>query len=79
LRCPVLSALFVERVAKKGLTMKRILAPFAVALALLFALCCSALACAQQLSDADLAKALELLESSKKDVLDATKGLSRPS
>jgi len=56
--------------------MKRPLAPFVVAVALLFAFCCSALAGAQQLPDADLAKALELLESSKKDVLDATKGLS---
>ena len=56
--------------------MKRTLAPLAVAVALLFAFCCSALARAQQLPAADLAKALELLESSKKDVLDATKGLS---
>jgi len=61
---------------KKGSIMKRTLAPFAVIAALLFALCCSVSARAQQLTDADLAKALELLESSKKDVLDATKGLS---
>jgi len=56
--------------------MKRTLAPFAVIVALLFALCCSTSARAQQLSSADLAKALELLESTKKDVLDATKDLS---
>jgi hypothetical protein len=56
--------------------MKRTLAPLAVVFALLFALCCSAPARAQQLSGADLAKALELLESSKKDVLAATQGLS---
>jgi len=56
--------------------MKRSLAPFALMFALLFTLCCSAPARAQKLSDADLTKALELLESSKKDVLAATEGLS---
>jgi len=56
--------------------MKRSLAPFAVAFAVLLALCGSMPARAQQLSEADLSKALELLESSKKDVLAATEGLS---
>jgi hypothetical protein len=56
--------------------MKRTPALFAVVLAVLFALCCSAPARAQQLSDADLSKALELLESSKKEVLAATQDLS---
>ena len=56
--------------------MKRSFAPFAVLSALFLALCCSAPARSQQLSDADLSKALELLESSKKDVLAAVNGLS---
>lgn len=56
--------------------MKRTFAPFAVVFALLLALGCSAPARAQLLSDADKAKALELLESSKKDVLAAVKYLS---
>jgi hypothetical protein len=56
--------------------MKRNFAPFAAVFALLFAFCSSVPASAQQLSDADKAKALELLESSKKDVLDAVKDLS---
>jgi DinB superfamily len=56
--------------------MKRALAPFAVTLAILFALGCSVPARAQQLSQTDLSKALDLLESSKKDVLAATAGLS---
>ena len=56
--------------------MKRTFAPFAIVLTLLFAICCGAPARAQQLSEADLTKALDLLESSKNDVLAATKDLS---
>jgi len=54
--------------------MKRIFALLVVALLLAFF--SVAAARAQQLSQADKEKALELLESTKKDVLDATKGLS---
>jgi hypothetical protein len=54
--------------------MKRIFALLVVALLLAFF--SVAAARAQQLSRADKDKALELLESTKKDVLDATKGLS---
>ena len=64
------SYLYVRRA-----NMKRISAPLAVVccvLALLFV----GHAQAQQVSSADKDKALQLLESSKKDVVDATKGLS---
>jgi len=64
------SYLYVRRTNRK-----RISAPLAVVccvLALLFV----GHAQAQQVSSADKDKALQLLESSKKDVLDATKGLS---
>ena len=53
--------------------MKRIFALLVVALLLAFF--SVAAARAQQLSQADKNKALELLESTKKDVLDTTKGL----
>ena len=56
--------------------MNRILAPLAVVVCTTLILFCAGPACARQLSQADKEKALQLLESTKKDVLDATKGLS---
>lgn len=56
--------------------MNRILAPLAVVVCTTLILFCAGPACAQQLSQADKGRALQLLESTKKDVLDATKGLS---
>ena len=56
--------------------MKRNFAPFAVAVALVLSSLCAASALAQQLTQADKEKTLQYLESTKKGVLDATKGLS---
>ena len=56
--------------------MKRISAPLAFVICCTFIMSCSGSARAQQLSQTDKDKALQLLESTRKDVLDATKGLS---
>ena len=56
--------------------MKGISAPLAVVVCCVLALLFVGHAQGQQVSSADKDKALQLLESSKKDVLDATKGLS---
>lgn len=56
--------------------MKRISAPLALVICCTFILFCTGSARAQQLSQRDKDKALQLLESTRKDVLDATKGLS---
>ena len=56
--------------------MKRISAPLALVICCTLILFCTRSARAQQLSHRDKDKALQLLESTRKDVLDATKGLS---
>lgn len=56
--------------------MKRISAPLALVICCTFIMFCTGSARAQQLSQTDKDKALQLLESTRKDVLDATKGLS---
>ena len=56
--------------------MKRISAPLALVICCAFMLFCTGSARAQQLLQRDKDKALQLLESTRKDVLDATKGLS---
>jgi hypothetical protein len=56
--------------------MKRFLAPIAFALSLVVCLSCAVTARAQELTQADRDKAVQYLESTKKDVLDATKDLS---
>lgn len=56
--------------------MKRISAPLALVICCTFVMFCTGSARAQQLSQTDKDKALQLLESTRKDVLDATKGLS---
>jgi hypothetical protein len=53
--------------------MKRCLAPTVIAVALLFCVCATR---AQELTQADRDKAVQYLESTKKDVLDATQGLT---
>ena len=56
--------------------MKRILVPFAVAVVFALLILSAVPTRAQDLTQAEKEKALQLLESSKKGVLDATKGLS---
>jgi hypothetical protein len=56
--------------------MKRNLAPFAIAIALALVASCAIALRAQELTQSEKDKALQYLESTKKDVLDATKGLS---
>ena len=56
--------------------MKRISAPLALVICCTFIMFCTGSARAQQLLQRDKDKALQLLESTRKDVLDATKGLS---
>jgi DinB superfamily len=56
--------------------MNRKFAPFAVAVALGFAFFCAGSVRAQELTQAEKDKALQYLESTKKDVLGATRGLS---
>jgi DinB family protein len=59
-----------------GSTMRRTFAPLAVVVCAVLALFFAGYAPAQQLSPGDKDKALQLFESTKKDVLDATRGLS---
>jgi hypothetical protein len=56
--------------------MKRNLSPIAITIALTLAAFCGLPLRAQELTPAEKDKALQYLESTKKDVLDATKGLS---
>lgn len=56
--------------------MKRNLSPIAITIALTLAAFCGIPVRAQELTPAEKDKALQYLESTKKDVLDATKGLS---
>jgi uncharacterized damage-inducible protein DinB len=56
--------------------MKRTLAPFTFALSIALLLVSAASVRSQELSQAEKDKALQYLESTKKDVLDATKDLS---
>ena len=56
--------------------MTRKFAPFAIAVLVAFVLFCASVTRAQELTQADKDKALQYLESTKKDVLDATRDLS---
>lgn len=56
--------------------MKRSLAPFAALFSVVLAVACAASTRAQELTQAEKDKTLQYLETTKKEVLEATKGLS---